>query len=87
MTDVQLSLYRIPGCPFCIRVERHIQALGLSIELRDISRDPDHRKTLIDARGRKTTPVLRIDRGDESTFLPESADIIAWLNEHEHELR
>jgi len=79
MTDPTLSLYRIPGCPYCIRVEREIARLGVPVELRDITRDSEHLRTLLVARGRRTTPVLRIQTADSDTFMPESADIIAWL--------
>lgn len=81
MSDPHLSLYRIPGCPFCILVEREIARLGVSVEIRDITRDPEHLRVLLAARGRRTTPVLRIQSGDSDVFMPESADIVAWLRE------
>lgn len=82
MSNTNLALFRIPGCPYCIRVENTLERLGVQVELRDITRSPEHLRELLDARGRRTTPVLRIERGGELTYLPESADIIAWLREH-----
>lgn len=87
MNDTKLALFRIPLCPYCMLVERHIRKLGLSVEILDISRNPDHLRELTEARGRKTTPVLRIERGGDTEYLPESRDIVAWLTQHAPELR
>jgi glutaredoxin len=81
MTSPHLALYRIPGCPYCILVEREIDRLGIDVEIRDITRDPASLRELLDARGRRTTPVLRIDDGQRITFMPESRDIVAWLRQ------
>lgn len=75
-----LSIYGYPQCPYCQRVFRATQALGIEIELRDIMSDDARRSELIDAMGRGTVPVLRIeDEGGEAKWLPESADIVAYL--------
>lgn len=74
-----LALYHYEGCGYCARVRRALSELGVEVELRDIERDPTHLRALVDARGRRTVPVLRIrhDEGDE--WMPESADIVAYL--------
>ena len=69
------SLYHLPGCPYCRRVRRAAAALGIELDLIDVSRDADALQLLWRRRGRATVPVLRI--GDE--LLGESADIIAYL--------
>jgi len=75
-----LSLYGYPQCPFCARVLGMIEQLEIEIPLRDTMREPDHRSVLLDAMGRGTVPVLRIeDEAGEVTWLPESADIIRYL--------
>ena len=78
-----LSLYGYPQCPFCQRVLRAIEALGLEIELRNTLLEPERRDELIAALGRGTVPVLRIeDAGEgEVEWLPESAEIVAYLEE------
>jgi glutaredoxin len=79
-TKDHLALYYFDTCPFCIRVLRTIDALGLDVELRNIYRDPEHLTTLREARGRTTVPVLRITSPDgEDRWMPESADIVRYL--------
>jgi glutathione S-transferase len=75
-----LSLYMFPGCPYCARVERALDAYGVEVERRDVHGPGDHMLDLVAARGRKTVPVLRIDAPDgTSRWLPESADIVDYL--------
>lgn len=77
-TTDDLALYVYAGCGYCEDVRVAIRDLGLTIEERDIYRDPQNMQALVAARGRRTVPVLRIG---ESTWLPESQDIIAYLYE------
>ena len=75
-----LSLYYFDGCPFCTRVRRAIDAMGLDVELRDIYEEQSHLEELRSARGRTTVPVLRITSADgEERWMPESADIVRYL--------
>ena len=80
---MHLALYKYDSCGYCQRVMRAIDALGLRehIEMRDVLVDPAHRQAVVDARGRGTVPVLRIDRedGTDVEWMGESADIVAWL--------
>lgn len=76
----KLALYQFDGCPFCRRVRRAIDSLGVDVELRDIRLNERYRDELIEARGRATVPVLRIIHTDgRERWMPESADIIAYL--------
>jgi glutaredoxin len=76
----RLALYQFDRCPFCVRVRRAIDELGLDVELRDIHADRNFRGELLDARGRTTVPVLRITSADgEERWMPESADIVRYL--------
>jgi len=75
-----LALYYFDGCPFCVRVLRAIDTLGLDVELRNIYEVPDYLKELREVRGRTTVPVLRITSLDgEDRWMPESADIVRYL--------
>lgn len=75
-----LALYYFDGCPFCVRVLRAIDALGLEVELRNIYETREHLDDLRTARGRTTVPVLRITAGDgEDRWMPESSDIVRYL--------
>jgi glutathione S-transferase len=77
-----LSLYGYPGCPFCRRVFDAADSLGLEIPLRDTQLDADHHREMVEAMGRATVPVLLIEgEAGEVKWLPESADIVRYLNE------
>jgi glutaredoxin 2 len=76
-----LSLYHYDSCPYCARVRRVIAELGVEVELRDIEEDAGHLRALVEARGRRTVPVLRIRHAEGDEWMPESADIIRYLRE------
>ena len=75
--DHELVLYKYDACPFCRRVMRVVDDLGLQdrIEYRDTRMEPKWRADLIDRTGRTQVPCLFID--GEAMF--ESADINDWL--------
>ncbi|WFF40314.1 glutaredoxin [Salinicola endophyticus] len=78
----QLALYHFQRCPFCVRVRHQIERLGVPIELRDIQRDPDHRRDLIAGGGRGMVPCLRIVHDDgQVEWMYESADINRYLEQ------
>lgn len=74
-----LALYHFASCPYCRRVRQVIERLGIDVELRDIHRDDAAFDALVEARGRPTVPVLRCTSADHDRWLPESRDIIAYL--------
>ena len=79
-TTDKLSLYHYPSCPFCALVRNAIELLGVEVELRDTSVDPEHHRDLVNARQRATVPVLRIDSPNGKTrWMPESHDIVQYL--------
>ena len=78
----RLALYHFDSCPYCARVRQAIEHLGIDVELRDIRGDRQHYRDLVEARGVRTVPVLKIDGADGSeSWLPESADIVRYLEE------
>lgn len=78
--DDRLILYHFEACPYCARVRRAIERLGIDVELRDVREEARYRDELIDARGRATVPVLRIiSPQDEERWMPESRDIVNYL--------
>ena len=76
-----LSLYHYRGCMFCAMVQRALQQLGVEIAERDIHREPEHLRALVDATGRQTVPCLRIEEAGEDRWMHESSEIIAYLQE------
>ena len=73
-----LALYVLDGCGYCGNVLRTIRELGIDVELRNLRDDPEHGRALVEARGRRTVPVLRIG---QDVWLGESRDIIAYLRD------
>lgn len=75
-----LTLYHLAWCPFCVRVRTAADALGVELDLVDISEQPEARVDLVRRRGRATVPVLGIPNDDGTeTLLGESRDIVAYL--------
>ena len=72
-----LELYYYPECPYCQKVLRAIDALGIAdaIELKNIHKDEQARQTLIAVGGKQQVPCLFIDGNP----LYESSDIVEWL--------
>jgi glutaredoxin 2 len=83
VTDVSgLSLYQYHGCPYCSRVRSAADQLGIRLELRDTLANRDYADEVVQATGRRTVPVLRIEADDgEVKWLPESADIVRYLRD------
>ncbi|HKJ95309.1 MAG TPA: glutathione S-transferase N-terminal domain-containing protein [Gammaproteobacteria bacterium] len=75
-----LALYYHEFCPFCIRVLRVVERLGIDLEMRDVRAEPANRQELIAGGGRGMVPCLRIDDGaGDYTWMYESADIANYL--------
>ena len=81
----KLILYTRNWCGYCELVQRAAEALGLTLEARNIWENPDWSSELATARGRLTVPVLRIDSANQaSEWISESRVIIQFLtNYHE----
>ena len=76
----RLSIYGYPQCPFCSRVLRAIDALGLDVEFRNTMQGDEYYRELTAATGRSTVPVLRIESEDGAIeWMSESIDIVAYL--------
>jgi len=76
-----LSLYQFYACPFCVRTRRAIHRLNIPIETRDAKTGSPYRQELEAGGGKVKVPCLRIDEGDRSTWMYESADIIRYLED------
>ncbi len=75
-----LTLFGYPTCPYCARVLRAIDELDLDIPLANTMQDAGARGAVLEAMGRGTVPVLRIEGDDGAVeWLPESAEIIRYL--------
>lgn len=77
--EPELTLYGYPQCPYCARVLRAIEELDLEVPLRNTMQEPQHRSELLEATGRGTVPVLRIEGPDGVDWLRESSEIVRYL--------
>ncbi len=77
----KLSLYGYAYCPYCKRVMREIDRLGIEVEMVDTLRNPGARDELFHQLGRGTVPVLRIEENGDERWMPESRDIINYLRD------
>ncbi len=75
----KLALYITPLCGFCHYVMSAIDQLGLDVEIRDITTNRADMMALFQARQRTTVPVLRITTDEEDRWMPESRDIVQYL--------
>ncbi len=77
-----MSVYQYFACPFCIKTRRAIHRLNIPLEYRDAQvRGGEHRTTLEREGGQIKVPCLRIEDGEKTSWLYESNEIIAYLNQ------
>ncbi|OIP98674.1 MAG: glutaredoxin [Zetaproteobacteria bacterium CG2_30_46_52] len=77
-----MSMYQYFACPFCIKTRRTVRKLNVPIEYRDAQiRGGEHRNTLEREGGKIQVPCLRIDDGENTTWLYDSKAITAYLNQ------
>ena len=75
----RLALYVSPMCGFCHYVMSTIQELGLDVEIHNVMTDRNPLEALFKARNRTTVPVLKITSNDDVQWMPESRDIVQYL--------
>lgn len=78
VTDHELVLYVMTGCPYCMKVKRFLADNGVTIPERNILANAKAEQTLIAVGGKRQVPCLFID----GKPLYESNDIIAWVQEN-----
>lgn len=77
-----LYLYQFKACPFCIKVRRQIKRQSLKIQTRDAQYNEAWRNELASNGGQVKVPCLKIvDDNGNATWMYESSDIIAYLQE------
>ncbi|MGM0397773.1 MAG: glutaredoxin family protein [Halobacteriota archaeon] len=73
-----IELYVQPGCPYCEKVERKLEELGLDYEEHTVSRLRFRRDEVEAVSGQKGVPVL-VDPEHGVEGMPESDDIVEFL--------
>ena len=66
-------------CPYCRRAKNMLDAKGLSVEEHDLSETPDLRIEVVTMTGHRTVPAIWDVRGDDSTFVGGSDDLMEYL--------
>lgn len=69
-----MTLYVLPGCPFCAKVDRFLDENGISIEHKSVT-DPANAAVVRELGGKVQSPCLV--EGGKAMY--ESDDIIAYL--------
>lgn len=74
----ELQLYQYQACPFCIKVRRAIDRNSLNITIID-AKQSANKQRLEQQGGQIKVPCLRIQKGQEITWMYESSEIINYL--------
>lgn len=75
-----LELYELPGCPYCAKVKRKLDELGLDYVSHEVPGSHARRTEVEEVSGQTGVPVL-IDTEHGVDGMPESDDIVAYLEE------
>ncbi|GAA0304221.1 glutaredoxin family protein [Halarchaeum salinum] len=76
-----LELYKLPGCPYCAKVESTLDELGLDYVEHEVPRSHGQRDEVKAVSGQTGVPVL-VDPENDVAGMPESDDIVEYLEEH-----
>jgi glutathione S-transferase len=76
--DPRITLYRLQACPFCERVVRRLDELGLSYRSRFVEPMHSDRDVVQRLTGKRTVPAIVDD--DTGVTMSESANIVDYLD-------
>jgi len=77
---VTLELYKLPGCPYCAKVETKLDELGLDYVEHEVPSSHSERDEVQEVSGQTGVPVL-VDTDNGVEGMPESDDIVEYLEE------
>ena len=75
-----LELYKLPGCPYCAKVETKLDELGLDYVEHEVPSSHGERDEVEAVSGQTGVPVL-VDTDNGVEGMPESDDIVEYLDE------
>ena len=78
MTETDIVLYELEGCPYCAKVTNKLSELDLEYESRMVPRSHDERTEVKEVSGQTGVPVI-VDEEHGVEGMPESDDIVAYL--------
>lgn len=78
MADI--TLYDLPGCPFCAKVRSKLDELELEYDTIEVPRAHAERTQVEEVSGQTGVPVIT-DEANGVEGMPESSDIVEYLEE------
>ena len=75
-----LTLYELDGCPYCAKVTSKLDELGLEYDSITVPSAHSERTEVEAVSGQTGVPVL-VDEEHDVEGMPESDDIVAYLEE------
>ena len=74
----RLELYNLQGCPYCKKVRKALDDLGLDYETHSVPQSRSDRTEVYEASGQYGVPVL-VDHENDIEGMAESGDIVDYL--------
>lgn len=75
-----ITLYELPGCPYCAKVVDKLNELGLEYDSIEVPRAHGERTEVEEVSGQTGVPVI-VDEEHGVDAMAESDDIVAYLQE------
>lgn len=75
-----ITLYDLPGCPFCLRVKRKLEELDLEYDVIEVPAAHFERTKVQEVSGQTGVPVI-VDEAQGVDGMAESSDIVSYLEE------
>lgn len=76
-----ITLYELPGCPYCAKVIDKFDELGLEYDSIEVPRSHGERTEVEEVSGQTGVPVI-VDEKHEVDGMSESDDIVEFLEEN-----
>jgi len=75
-----ITLYELPGCPYCAKVIDKLEELGLAYDTVEVPSDHAERTEVEEVSGQTGVPVI-VDEAHGVDGMNESDDIVEYLEE------
>lgn len=75
-----VQFYALPGCPYCAKVKRELDDLGVTYETHEVPPDHDDRDEVEALTGRTQVPVI-VDADHGVDGMDESDRIVEYLRD------
>ena len=75
-----ITLYELPGCPYCMKVADKLDELGLEYDVVEVPRAHGARTEVEEISGQTGVPVI-VDEEHGVDGMAESDEIVAYLEE------